>query len=378
MFLSQKSIQFVAFLMLSSLCTIQTAKANKEVYQKTPQSTCWIISKTDQGTFTGTGVVVDKEQKLIITNAHVTGTSKTVTILFPQYENGKLIATKKKYIEKMDSTGIKGRIISAEPLRDLALIVAKQIPEDVPQIKFATQPAQPGDRIHSVGNPGLSGALWVYTSGAARAVYQKQFRTELGAHDFRVIETQSPINRGDSGGPVVNDQAELIGLSQSMDLKARLISFCVELSEIKAFLAKKRRPLTEEVDVLLAKTGLKFKQNASGPFSVEITNSEKTAQEVFISEGTEYFGNMEARRIWSLAKILPAAPSQDLIFKLLNQNSQTKLGAWTIEQNGSGQYLIIFVAKIEVSAPPESLKDAMNYVSRVARHLQSELNNKQS
>jgi hypothetical protein len=40
--------------------------------------------------------------------------------------------------------------------------------------------------------------------GHVRSVYKKQFRTGAGDHDFNVVETQSPINTGDSGGPVVN------------------------------------------------------------------------------------------------------------------------------------------------------------------------------
>lgn len=375
---SQKILQSVAILLITTVCSVRTAEANKEVYQKTLKSTCWIIAKTSEGTFTGSGVVVDQEQKLVITNAHVTGSAKNVTVLFPQYEDGELIAVKKKYIEKIKEIGIKGRVIAFDPVRDLSLISLKTLPENVPAITLSQERVQPGDNLHSVGNPGASDALWVYTYGTARAIYKKQFRTELGPHDFKVIETQQPINRGDSGGPVVNDRGELIGLSQSMDLKARLISFCVELSEITAFLSQDRRPLPEEVESLLTKAGLKFEQNEAGPFSVKIKTTEQSQQEVFISEDTEFFGKMEARRVWSLAKVLPSAPSQELFFKLMNQNSKTKLGAWSIEQNANGQFLIIFVAKVEISAPPESIKDAMEYVSRVVRHLQTELNQQTS
>ena len=56
-----------------------------------------------------------------------------------------------------------------------------------------------------MGNPGASDAYWVYTSGAISQVYQKTIRYNTQTVQARVLETQSPINPGDSGGPVVND-----------------------------------------------------------------------------------------------------------------------------------------------------------------------------
>ena len=66
--------------------------------------------------------------------------------------------------------------------------------------------------MHSIGNPGTSGALWVYTPGKVRQVYSKKWKAKLderNIHTFqaKVIETDSPTNPGDSGGPLVNDRA---------------------------------------------------------------------------------------------------------------------------------------------------------------------------
>src|SRR5207249_1567090 len=82
--------------------------------------------------------------------------------------------------------------------------------------------------------------------GAVRQVYRKQFSTsgkdgkDSFKVDARVVETQSPVNSGDSGGPVVNDQGELVAVVQghAPDAQARLVSYFIDVSEVKALMAE--------------------------------------------------------------------------------------------------------------------------------------------
>ena len=117
--------------------------------------------------------------------------------------------------------------------RDLAIVELNTIPEDTPAIEIAETSIGPGEMVHSIGNPTAGGVLWTYTSGAVRSVYRKQFHTQAGEHEMRVVETQSPINPGDSGGPVVNTEGKLVAISQSLDPNARLMSYCVDVTEAK-------------------------------------------------------------------------------------------------------------------------------------------------
>jgi hypothetical protein len=95
--------------------------------------------------------------------------------------------------------------------------------------------------VHSVGNPGGSGALWVYTPGKVRQVYQKNWRAEVDGKTLsfkaKVVETDSATNPGDSGGPLVNDQGELVGVTQGGAIKAQLLSTFVDVGEVKRILA---------------------------------------------------------------------------------------------------------------------------------------------
>ena len=97
------------------------------------------------------------------------------------------------YLDNVKKLGVRGRIVAVDRKRDLALIEIDRIPEGAKPVLLAANSALPGDAVNSVGNPGSTEALWVFTSGTVRSVYKKQFRTGVGEHEFTVVETQAPI-----------------------------------------------------------------------------------------------------------------------------------------------------------------------------------------
>ncbi len=342
------------------------AFANSQIYSKTLKSTAWIISKTDKGTSSGSGVLIDRDRKLVMTNYHVVGDQREVTIFFAvMNDNGRPVAERKYYLDKIDTLGLKSRVVAIDRRRDLAIVEIPSVPEGVIAIEVADKGVLPGDAVHSLGNPGSTDVLWAYTSGSVRAVYKKQFRTEVGEHNFTVVETTAPINSGDSGGPVVNEEGKLIAVSQAMSPKARLVTYCVDLTEITGFIAEDWKPAPRPVSELLQKTELAYEQHKAGPYSVEMTASIKK-QKVFVSNVTEYYGKAEVRKVWSLGLTSKQPFSAEIALKLLQQNARTKMGAWTIEKNAQGQYLLIFVAKVDATASYDALKSAMEYVAKVA------------
>src|SRR6185437_1727576 len=66
-------------------------------------------------------------------------------------------------------------------------------------------------------------------------------KIETGLIKAKVVETQGPINRGDSGGPLVNDQGDLVGVVSSFQPQDRLVSWNIEVNEVRAFLAAANR-----------------------------------------------------------------------------------------------------------------------------------------
>jgi S1-C subfamily serine protease len=214
-----------------------------DVYKQVIKSTVWVHSERGRrGLATGSGSLIDKSARLVLTNFHVVGDNRNVTVFFPSFKDDKAIAEKRYYTERERTLGIPGRVIELDRSVDLAIIQLERVPASAPELKLANGSADPGQSIHSVGNPGGSGALWVYTAGKVRQVYQKTWKADLEGKvvQFRakVVETDSPTNPGDSGGPLVNDRIELVGVTQGGATNAQLISTFVDLSEVKKLMAR--------------------------------------------------------------------------------------------------------------------------------------------
>jgi hypothetical protein len=236
---------------LAGACARADVGDGSQVYQGVLKSIAWIQSPRGQGKLaTGTGSLVDKQKRLVLTNYHVVGDGDRVTVMFPIHERGKLIAEREQYLSRIRAEGIRGEVVARDRRRDMALIKLDHLPDGVVPISLARDSAKPGQNVHSVGNPGGSGALWVYTPGKVRQTYHKKWRAKLGDQvanfEAQVLETDSATNPGDSGGPLVNDRGELVGVTQGAAIDAHLISTFIDISEVKDFLSSK------DVKVLLA------------------------------------------------------------------------------------------------------------------------------
>jgi HEAT repeat protein/S1-C subfamily serine protease len=277
--------------------------SGKGVYQHVLKSVAWIIAPHDENSaMTGTGTLVDKTNMLVLTNNHVIRGAKAIYVFFPNFRQGQPIAERDLYLKRLQKQDrISGQVIARDVMRDLALIQLERVPEEVEALAVGHHSADIGDQVHSVGNPGVSGALWVYTSGTVRQVYEKTWRTapdpeeegpgggqrpgtrppgrrggglmrpppgsggpqpprgrqpgnggagqgqgqtqetdaEGGTiHRARVVETQSPTNPGDSGGPLVNDHGELVGVTQGGAAGAQLVSLFIDVGEATSFIEK--------------------------------------------------------------------------------------------------------------------------------------------
>jgi S1-C subfamily serine protease len=225
----------------AALSQATPAEGGVKVYQNVLKSTVWIISQRPEGTASGSGSLIDRRRQLVLTNYHVVGDVDRVVVMFPAYRDGKLIAERDWYKQHVRDQGIRGIVKARDKQADMALIQIERVPDGAQALPIAAEGVDPGQTVHSLGNPGGSGALWVYTPGKVRQVYQKKWAAKAGREtlqfEARVIETDSPTNPGDSGGPLVNDRAELVGVTQGGATNASLLSTFVDVSEVKRFLA---------------------------------------------------------------------------------------------------------------------------------------------
>lgn len=222
--------------------------AGSKIYRQTLPAAAWVWSDTGLGS----GWLADRSRKLLVTNEHVVEGAESVKVFFPAYKDGKPITSRGHYAKRV--TPIRGRVVDTDVLRDLAVIELESVPAEATELKLAAESASPGDRLHSVGNPGVSDALWVYSSGAVRAATEKRWAhltgTTLVTRKCRVLETELPINHGDSGGPVVNGRGELVAVvSSGMDKDrngeaVHLMTWHIDVAEVKALLDRAGRLLT--------------------------------------------------------------------------------------------------------------------------------------
>ena len=187
------------------------------------------------------------------------------------------------------------------------------------------------------------------------------------------METQAPINSGDSGGPVLNSKGELVAIAQAIAPNARLVSYSVDISEVRTFLASPWKPAPLPASTLLDKAELKYTQHKSGHLEVEIEDADAGKQSVFITTDVEYFERADVRKIWTLAATLKKTPDAETTMRLLEQNARTKLGGWMIEKNEQGEFMILYCVKMDATASPDAVKSTMDYVAKLTRTAKKEL-----
>ena len=154
------------------------------------------------------------------------------------------------------------------------------------------------------------------------------------------------------------------------------MSYCVDITEVKAFMGSpwKLAPLSV-VDVL-KNTELKYTQHKTGHFEIEFEQTDKSKISVFITKEVEYYERADIRKIWALALVTKTAPTLETAMKLLQQNARTKLGDWTVEQNEQGEYMIIYMVKLDATATPDAVKSAMEYTAKLTNVMKKELSPK--
>jgi serine/threonine-protein kinase len=216
-----------------------------DIYKYALKSTAWVIANDREGAMTGTGTLIDRDNRLVLTNYHVVGSRVDFVVFFPRYdEKGKLIAARDDYLAPAArDAAIKGRVVARDQKRDLALIQLERIPDGIEALPFAKSDPAQGEDVYSVGNPGASGSLWVYAKGVVRSsVYVKQWKAgspdALLDYKARVLETDTPTNPGDSGGPCVNDRGELVGIALAGMRAINPIALFIAYSEAEDFIGE--------------------------------------------------------------------------------------------------------------------------------------------
>src|SRR4030042_1615036 len=109
-----------------------------------------------------------------------------------------------------DKREFKAEIIGRDPKTDLALIKIEDAKDLEPLTLGDSEKLEVGDWVVAIGNPyGLENTV---TAGIVSAKYR-----QIGTSSYdNYIQTDASINRGNSGGPLLNTQGEVIGINTAI------------------------------------------------------------------------------------------------------------------------------------------------------------------
>ena len=140
----------------------------------------------------GTGVVII-DNGTILTNLHVVSGAKKIRVTF------------------FDGSESDAMVLSTQPENDLAVLRAKTIPDDLEAATMrSTADLAPGDQVVAVGFP-----FGIGPSASAGVVsgLKRQFRSPDGQQMLtNLIQFDAAANPGNSGGPLVTADGEVVGI----------------------------------------------------------------------------------------------------------------------------------------------------------------------
>jgi len=210
----------------------QAARTQQEMLETVKRSV--VLVSNPRGL--GTGWVVDSEGG-IITNQHVVGSElfQTVTIFVKsgaQWE--------KKRIDNC-------KVEALTDLYDIALVrlnmdeVRKQGIVLEPLAVARTASLEAGDSVYAVGNPGMGGMVLDHTiSEGIVSSLARNF------NDVVYLQTTAAVNPGNSGGPLINDRGEVVGLVTLKAIFQEGVAFALPVDQLRFFLTNSRAFAVQE------------------------------------------------------------------------------------------------------------------------------------
>jgi serine protease Do len=156
------------------------------VYKKAIPSVVTITYENSIRVITGSGFIVSSDG-LILTNAHVLeGAESPVTVIMA------------------DGTKLTADILGGDPTGyDLAAIKIRNVSKLKPLKLANPKSVEVGQSVYAIGSP--RGQMNTFTTGIISRIDKEQ----------RIIQHDAAINHGNSGGPLLNSKAEVIGINTS-------------------------------------------------------------------------------------------------------------------------------------------------------------------
>ncbi len=209
----------------------------KRIYAKASKAVVLILCATPEGSGElGSGSLLDASGR-ILTNAHVVIRDST----------GKPWPTIRVYLKPAKMSGdpkqdlkdpLHAKVISWDAGLDLAVIKLEEPPAKLATLSLADpETVSIGDRVAAIGHP-EQGGLWTLTTGVVSTLI-----ADLGGVSGKAaFQTDASINRGNSGGPLLNADGDIVGVNTLMSRKAAdglaitAVNFAVKSDVVKRWI----------------------------------------------------------------------------------------------------------------------------------------------
>ncbi len=172
-----------------------------QIYQRDSSGVVSIKAVTSEGEDSGTGIVLN-DKGLILTNDHVVAGATSIVAGPGKSSNVTRTAT----------------LVGEEANQDLALIRIDPSGLGLKPLNLvSSNSVQVGDPVYAIGNPyGLDETL---TRGIVSAL-DREIAAPNGSKITGAIQTDAALNPGNSGGPLLNEQGEVIGVNSQIASEA--------------------------------------------------------------------------------------------------------------------------------------------------------------
>jgi S1-C subfamily serine protease len=208
---------------LSNTGPVMRGGAESAIYRRISPSVVLVVS--DKGL--GSGSLISKDGQ-ILTNYHVVAGFMSVNVILkPAKEGDKVVM----------SQAITADVIKVDPHTDLALLKMRQAPPaDRTPLAFGDfSKISVGDDVNAIGHP--EGETWTFTKGYVSQIRRDyKWKVDGTEHQADVIQTQTPINPGNPGGPLLNSSGALIGVNSFIATDGQNLSFAVGVDAVQDFI----------------------------------------------------------------------------------------------------------------------------------------------
>ncbi|MGH9752365.1 MAG: S1C family serine protease [Blastocatellia bacterium] len=161
----------------------------------------------------GSGFIIDPEG-LVLTNSHVAFGSQSLVV------------------KLNDGSSLPAQLIGADPIFDIAILrIPKPEEGTLPAVTLGDSDCvRVGEDVMALGSPlGLEQSL---TRGIVSAV-NRVLAPAPFARQKPLIQVDAPINRGNSGGPLLNHRGEVIGITTAIIRDAQNIGLAIPINLAK-------------------------------------------------------------------------------------------------------------------------------------------------